>query len=92
MDHFGLTECQCGLKLELEKMRIVANRRAEASNSRWIEDVRSRKLCIANGSGTVHGVTYDIGEQYGLWLVKAVPDKKKSVRPRKAIRTRRRTV
>lgn len=55
---------------EVEKMRIVANRRAEASKSKWIEDVRSRKLCIANGTGAVHGINYDIKEQYGLRLVK----------------------
>jgi hypothetical protein len=53
---------------ELERLRIVANRRAEAANPRWIEDVRNRKLCIANGSGRVHGVTYDLAEQYGLAL------------------------
>ena len=66
--------------LEIARMRIVANRRAEASYTRWIEDVRSRKLCIANGKGTVHGVDYDIGEQYGLRLVKALPIKKRSTR------------
>ena len=78
--------------LEVERMRIVANRRAEASYTRWIEDVRSRKLCIANGMGVVHGVNYDIEEQYGLRLLKAVPEKKKSVRKRNANKTRRRTV
>ena len=40
---------------ETKKMQIIANRRAEASNSQWIEDVRKRKLAIANGTGTVHG-------------------------------------
>ena len=48
-------------------LRIVANRRAEAANPRWVEDVRERKLCIANGSGHVHGAFYDLGE-YGLGL------------------------
>lgn len=36
-------------------MSIVANRRAEAANPRWVDDVRVRKLCIARGEGTVHG-------------------------------------
>ena len=40
---------------ETKKMQIIANRRAEASNSQWVEDVRKRKLAIANGTGTVHG-------------------------------------
>lgn len=53
---------------EVEKMRIVANRRAEASYTRWIEDVRERKLCCANGEGSVHGVDYDIATQFGLML------------------------
>jgi Putative peptidoglycan binding domain len=53
---------------ETERLRIVANRRAEAANPRWVEDVRIRKLCIANGGGRVHGAFYDLEEQYGLAL------------------------
>lgn len=56
---------------ELEKMRIVANRRAEAANSRFVEDVRTRKLCIAEGKGTVHGITYDLARQFNLALQQA---------------------
>ncbi|BAN35901.1 peptidoglycan-binding domain 1 protein [Sulfuricella denitrificans skB26] len=56
--------------LEMEKMKIVANRRAEAANSRWVEDVRTRKLCIANGEGIVHGVRYNLEEQFGITLTK----------------------
>jgi hypothetical protein len=54
--------------LEVEKMRIVANRRAEASRSQFREDVRRRKLCCANGAGTVHGVDYDLEHQFGICL------------------------
>lgn len=54
--------------MELEKMRSVANRRAEAANPRFIEDVRRRKLCIAEGKGVVHGITYDLAGQFGLDL------------------------
>ena len=57
-------------ELEVQKMRIVANRRAEASNSRWIEDVRARKLCCANGKGIVHGINYNLEGQFGMRLVK----------------------
>lgn len=55
-------------KLEVQRMRIVANRRAEASNARWIEDVRARKLCCANGRGMVHGIEYDLKGQFGIRL------------------------
>jgi len=55
-------------KIELEKMIIIANRRAEASNPIWIEDVRSRKLCIANGKGTVHGMYLELERDYGITM------------------------
>ncbi|MEQ1821089.1 MAG: peptidoglycan-binding domain-containing protein [Fimbriimonadaceae bacterium] len=55
---------------EVARMRIVANRRAEASNPVWIEDVRKRKLTIANGTGTVHGQQYDLATTYGILLRK----------------------
>jgi uncharacterized protein YraI len=54
---------------EVAKMRSVANRRAEAANPKFVEDVRRRKLLIANGSGTVHGDTYDLARTYGIRLV-----------------------
>jgi hypothetical protein len=53
---------------EVRKMQVVANRRAEAAKPQWIEDVRARKLCCANGGGTVHGNPYDIEEQFGIGL------------------------
>lgn len=53
---------------ELKRLRVVANRRAEASNPRWVEDVRRRKLTIANGQGSVHGSQYNLEEQYGIRL------------------------
>lgn len=56
-------------KLEVEKMRIIANRRAEAAKAEWIEDVRARKLCIANGKGVVHGINYDLEGQFGVRMV-----------------------
>lgn len=56
-------------ELEVQKMRIIANRRAEAAKTEWIEDVRARKLCIANGGGVVHGINYDMDGQFGVRLV-----------------------
>jgi hypothetical protein len=55
---------------EVRKLEIVANRRAEAANARWVDDVRRRKLCIAQGEGTVHGIAYDLAEQFGIRLVR----------------------
>ncbi|MBK5273472.1 MAG: peptidoglycan-binding protein [Desulfuromonadales bacterium] len=53
---------------EEARLRIIANRRAEAAKAAWIEDVRTRKLCIANGGGTVHGIPYDLEGQFGIGL------------------------
>lgn len=54
---------------EVAAMQSVANRVAESAKARYVEDVRQRKLCIANGAGTVHGIAYDLAEQFGLRLV-----------------------
>lgn len=53
---------------EVERMTIIANRRADAANANLVEDVRARKLCIARGRGVVHGVPYDIEQQFGIML------------------------
>ena len=54
--------------IETAKMRKIANRVADAANLRWREDVRARKLAVANGTGVVHGLHYDLAAQYGLTL------------------------
>jgi hypothetical protein len=54
--------------LEVARLRIIANRRAEAANPRWVEDVRTRKLTIANGEGTVHRRHYNLEDEYGIRL------------------------
>jgi hypothetical protein len=56
---------------EVARLRSIANRRAEASNPKYVEDVRVRKLTIANGQGTVHNVWYDLAEQFGIRLESA---------------------
>jgi len=53
---------------EVGRLQSIANRRAEASNPRYIEDVRARKLTIANGQGRVHNVWYDLAAQFGIRL------------------------
>lgn len=67
-DFAGLASDLSREALEVEKMKIVANRRAEAANPRWVEDVRARKLCIARGEGVVHGIRYNLEEQFGIAL------------------------
>jgi hypothetical protein len=57
---------------EVERLRVIANRRAEAADPRWVEDVRTRKLTIANGIGTVHGAHFDLEDQYGIGLKPAL--------------------
>ncbi len=57
-----------GVDVEVARMRIVANRRAEAARAAFVEDVRARKLTIAEGCGTVHGIPYDLEEQFALRL------------------------
>ena len=54
--------------VETAKMRKVANRIADTANIRWREDVRTRKLAVADGTGFIHGVHYDLAVQYGLTL------------------------
>ena len=49
---------------EQERRRIVANSVADAAG-KWADDVRVRKLTIANGEGTVHGHHYVL-ENWGL--------------------------
>jgi hypothetical protein len=50
---------------EAELRVIVANAVADAAQPTWREDVRTRKLAIANGKGTVHGHDYVL-ENWGL--------------------------
>jgi len=67
-DFHNLSAVMSAEETEQAKLRIVANRRAEAAKARWIEDVRERKLCIANGGGSVHGIQYELDEQFGIGL------------------------
>ncbi len=54
--------------VEVARLRSVANRRAEAASAQFVEDVRVRKLTIANGTGVVHGISYDLERQFGIGL------------------------
>ncbi|WP_029006975.1 peptidoglycan-binding domain-containing protein [Azospirillum halopraeferens] len=56
---------------ETPLLRAVATRRAAVCKAQWVEDVRTRLLTIAEGSGTVHGIRYDLAAQYGITLDRA---------------------
>jgi len=56
------------MDVEVARLRSIANRRAEAASPPFVEDVRARKLTIANGTGTVHNVPYDLARQFGIRL------------------------
>jgi hypothetical protein len=53
---------------EVARMCIIAERRAAAAKQHFVADVRARKMTIALGSGTVHGVPYHLEEQFGIRL------------------------
>lgn len=67
-DFQGLSPDLGEQEAEVARMRIIANRRADAAKAWWREDVRRRKLCIAEGRGTVHGIPYELEEQNGIGL------------------------
>ena len=50
---------------EKDKRIIISNVIAENSKKQYIEDVRSRKLTIATGIGTIHGSKYNI-QNWGI--------------------------
>ncbi len=55
--------------VEVARLRSIANRRAEAATKAFVEDVRVRKLAIANGEGIVHNIQYNLEQQFGIRLV-----------------------
>lgn len=66
-DYQGITATE-PLKIEVARMRIIAQRRAATVNPKFRADVLSRKLTIANGSGIVHGSQFNLEEDYGIRL------------------------
>lgn len=53
---------------QVARMRAIAIRRSAAIRAQFVADVRTRKLTIAEGQGTVHGIPYNLEEQFGLRL------------------------
>jgi hypothetical protein len=67
-DYAAIPADAAPMDVEVAKLQSIANRRAEAASPQFVEDVRTRKLAIANGAGTVHGVVYDLERQFGIRL------------------------
>lgn len=60
-----------GGSTEAERLLLLADAIAAAvSKPEWRDDVRSRRRCIASGSGTVHGAAYRLAS-WGLELAAA---------------------
>lgn len=57
-----------GPEREAERLRIIARRRSATARPQFRADVLNRKMTIAEGSGTVHGVPFDLERQFGLTL------------------------
>jgi hypothetical protein len=53
---------------QIEKMKVIAERRSAISHPRWREDVKNRKMTIALGEGTVHGRIYNLERDYKIAL------------------------
>jgi hypothetical protein len=53
---------------EVARLCSVANRVAAASKPAFVADVRTRKLAVANGGGTVHGIVYDLADMFNITL------------------------
>lgn len=64
----AINRLRAGADGETAKMVIVANEVASASDPQYADDVRLRKLAIAQGTGTVHGHYYDVEQMFGIRL------------------------
>jgi len=51
--------------IEKDLLKVIANAVADTSTS-IAEDIRSRKIAIVNGQGTVHGSVINLDKTYGL--------------------------
>jgi hypothetical protein len=53
---------------EEPRMVSIADRVAQAANPKYRDDVHARKLLIATGQGSVHGIHYDLAGTFNLTL------------------------
>jgi hypothetical protein len=53
---------------EVARLCVIANRVADIARPAYVNDVRMRKLAVANGAGTVHGIVYDLADMFNITL------------------------
>ena len=72
---------------QVERMRIIARRRSEVSSSQWKDDVLTRKMTIAEGTGKIHGRSYDLGQEFfiGLRSLTAAPPSEETPKPASSV-------
>ncbi|WP_233901782.1 hypothetical protein [Paenibacillus polymyxa] len=51
---------------EQEALKVIAQAAVDKSKAKYREDVSSRKFTIVNGTGTVHGKSYDLQRDFDL--------------------------
>ncbi|MMZ64176.1 hypothetical protein D1872_264790 [compost metagenome] len=51
---------------EQEALKVIAQAAVDKSKTKYREDVSSRKFTIVNGTGTVHGKSYDLQRDFDL--------------------------
>jgi len=51
---------------ESQKLSAIANSVAMQSATAWQQDVLNRKMTIVNGTGTVHGKSYNLSSDYNI--------------------------
>lgn len=51
---------------EQEILQLLAQAAVDKADSAYKADVRSRKFTIVNGTGTVHGIDYNLEKDYGI--------------------------
>jgi hypothetical protein len=64
----GIPKLTPGSDKEVNRMVLIANSVADASDPDHAADVRSRKITVAQGAGTVHGRPYDLEEMFAIRL------------------------
>ncbi len=57
---------------EVQKLTIIAIKRAETANPKWISDVKARRLAIVNGSGICHASNLNLEKDFFITLENAV--------------------
>ncbi len=81
-DYASISDNDSASDIQVARMQAVANRVAECSRPEFVEDVRTRKLTIANGTGSVHNIFYDLAGQFSIDLSSLAPARDEApVRP-----------